>query len=563
MQAPIANRRSHDHDDQKAFSFSERPPREMYERHLTDTKAQGWLEKFNLDRWEKFWYSLENGVLSYSRRPTSEKCGEIKVSELQSVRISEFERGFELRMRKSFRKGMKLRTCEGSCPEEVNKWLLAFHRSVVCAVNQILLNNEGIASPQHGFEDEERLCKSLGNLSTYLFHNLEDHTLSPLGSPPMQPSVSSDDEEDEMFAFEEDKGSRRKPAPHQILEGCEPASIPFARRVSRSHAPITLPAASSPLPQHENVSRRINTTSSPSGFFACQGVRSYMEDVCFVVPNCSGCVDRSASAVCALGVFDGHSGNQAALFAAEWIPRLLLESKQLIDTQTSETLAEIFADCDRKFLDIAERDSVEAGTTALVCLVFPNRVVVANAGDCRAVLCRDGVAMDLSQEHKPDRDDERRRVESAGGWITIEQELELGNLKDMRLRDAQVRDLVEQSVGYVTVSRVNGELGVSRGLGDFRFKGSAAAEHFNKTFTSDLVISTPEICEVALDSGDEFVLLASDGLWDVFSSQEAVELVRKCCAMGLSPQEICTEVVHSALERGSLDNTSVVYMALR
>jgi hypothetical protein len=177
-----------------------------------------------------------------------------------------------------------------------------------------------------------------------------------------------------------------------------------------------------------------------------------------------------------------------------------------------------------------------------------------------------------SQEHKPDRDDERHRIEKVGGWITVEKELDvsdtpmeaknsfyfnilsieflvlepmpllystllvssvpsfflwlsnsqiydiffigrpnlqLGKLQEMNLKDADVRNRVQQSVGYVTIGRVNGELGVSRAIGDLRFKGTAAQSFFNKEFTGDLVIATPEVCEIRLEANDEFILLGA------------------------------------------------------
>ncbi|KAK4559925.1 hypothetical protein RGQ29_008925 [Quercus rubra] len=57
------------------------------------------------------------------------------------------------------------------------------------------------------------------------------------------------------------------------------------------------------------------------------------------------------------------------------------------------------------------------GSTAVVALLTPDHIVVANCGDSRAVLCRGGVAIPLSQDHKPDRSDELARIEAAGGRV--------------------------------------------------------------------------------------------------------------------------------------------------
>merc|ERR1712004_455450 len=106
----------------------------------------------------------------------------------------------------------------------------------------------------------------------------------------------------------------------------------------------------------------------------------------------------------------------------------------------------------------------------------------ANLGDSRAVLSRDGRALALSLDHKPDRDDEAERIESAGGFVSFR--------------------------------RVLGRLAVSRAFGDAEYKtGKGGSE--------PLVIAKPEIRVEKVTANDEFLLLGCDGLFDVFGSQEA------------------------------------------
>ena len=62
----------------------------------------------------------------------------------------------------------------------------------------------------------------------------------------------------------------------------------------------------------------------------------------------------------------------------------------------------------------------DSGCTAVVALLRKDELVVANAGDSRCVLCRDGRAIDLSVDHKPEDDDERKRIEAAGGKVTAD-----------------------------------------------------------------------------------------------------------------------------------------------
>ncbi|KAK4559924.1 hypothetical protein RGQ29_008925 [Quercus rubra] len=125
------------------------------------------------------------------------------------------------------------------------------------------------------------------------------------------------------------------------------------------------------------------------------------------------------------------------------------------------------------------------GSTAVVALLTPDHIVVANCGDSRAVLCRGGVAIPLSQDHKPDRSDELARIEAAGGRVI-----------------------------FVNGARVAGILAMSRAIGD--------------KYLKPFVTSEPEITFTKREPEDECLILASDGLWDVLSSELACDVAREC-----------------------------------
>lgn len=131
----------------------------------------------------------------------------------------------------------------------------------------------------------------------------------------------------------------------------------------------------------------------------------------------------------------------------------------------------------------------------------------ANVGDARAILCRNGKALRLSYDHKGSDENEGKRIASAGGLV-------LNN-------------------------RVNGVLAVTRALGD--------------AYLKDLVTGHPYTTETVIQAdADEFVILACDGLWDVCSDQEAVELIRNVP----DAQEASRILVDHALARFSTDNLS-------
>ncbi|KAJ1335041.1 protein phosphatase PTC1 [Microdochium nivale] len=131
----------------------------------------------------------------------------------------------------------------------------------------------------------------------------------------------------------------------------------------------------------------------------------------------------------------------------------------------------------------------------------------ANVGDARIVLCRAGKALRLSYDHKGSDEHEGKRIANAGGLI-------LNN-------------------------RVNGVLAVTRALGD--------------TYMKDLVTGHPYTTETVIQPEvDEFLIIACDGLWDVCSDQDAVDMIREVT----EPVAASKMLVDHALARFSTDNLS-------
>ena len=263
-----------------------------------------------------------------------------------------------------------------------------------------------------------------------------------------------------------------------------------------------------------------------SGSYADIGTRLSMDDEHIRIDDLSahlGSYFKCPSSFYA--VFDGHGGPDAAAYVKRNAMRLFFEDVDLPQTSDIDDifLKELINSHKKAFLlaDLALADESivdsSCGTTALTALVLGRHLVVANAGDCRAVLCRKGVAVDVSQDHRPSYFPERKRVEELGGYNEYE---------------------------YVT------GLSVTRALGDWDFKLPLGS--------SSPLIAEPDVQQFMLTEDDEFMIICCDGIWDVMPSQYAVSLVRRGLRRHNDPELSAKELVIEASQLHSTDNLTAV-----
>lgn len=178
---------------------------------------------------------------------------------------------------------------------------------------------------------------------------------------------------------------------------------------------------------------------------------------------------------------------------------------------TDEVLA-----ADHLLVETAKKSMDVAGTTALIAVLEDSKLIVANVGDSRGVMCDGrGNAIPLSFDHKPQQMRERKRIKEAGGFVT-----------------------------FNGVWRVAGILATSRALGDYPLKDKK------------LVIADPDVLTFDLvDHKPWFIILASDGLWDTFSNEEAVAFIKERLN---EPDYGAKSLTLQAYYRGSLDNITVI-----
>jgi serine/threonine protein phosphatase PrpC len=306
----------------------------------------------------------------------------------------------------------------------------------------------------------------------------------------------------------------------------------------------------------------------------------------------------------------------------------------------------------------------ESGATALVAMLVNENLVIANLGDCRGVLCRlvDDTGLyeqdeqwcklenlgesiylsdrpsstndhsqkcfwrEVTQTHTPALDNERERIEGANGWITTETEIPIGQLRRMDFHDEDVIEILKRCLHHpagsdiktisenerstkeckaapqriLHISRVCGELAVSRALGDRDFKAAFNSSFIPKNqrdpicfereqgsdnklgwqcplylpypddhsrrFKGDLVSNKPEFQRIKVgESGvsDEFLLLACDGLWDVMDTDDAVRIVRDLLfRKNWTAKKAAARLAELAIHLGSSDNVTVILIRI-
>lgn len=209
-------------------------------------------------------------------------------------------------------------------------------------------------------------------------------------------------------------------------------------------------------------------------------------------------------------VFDGHLGHEVSCYLQANLFNNIL-SQPAFWTDPSSAITNGYLQTDALIL----QKSAELGTggsTALTAIVIDGAsAYVANVGDSRAVLCRAGVATQVTIDHDPLS--ERTSVQSKGGFITVLP----GD-----------------------VPRVDGQLAVARAFGDKNLKAHLRAD--------------PDVYCLLIQKTDEFLILASDGLWKVIENQAAVDFIRRT----KDPKIAAKQLIDYAIRENSKDDISCV-----
>jgi serine/threonine protein phosphatase PrpC len=224
-------------------------------------------------------------------------------------------------------------------------------------------------------------------------------------------------------------------------------------------------------------------------------------------------------------VFDGHGGKNTAIFVRKHLLTNIVRNPAFL-SDPEEAIRKGFFATDEQILESQRKEGWMDGSTAAIAFVIDDDCWVANSGDSEVVLgLRDDgdnnkyKAMVMTVIHRPDTKEEKKRLDQVGA--------------------------------VVFRKRVGGTLAVSRGFGDGNLK---EGENGSK---EDWVSADPAVRVEKIKSGD-VLLLACDGLWDVFGHHEALEYALKSLKSTGSIASACDALVEEALKKGSTDNITCV-----
>jgi serine/threonine protein phosphatase PrpC len=244
-----------------------------------------------------------------------------------------------------------------------------------------------------------------------------------------------------------------------------------------------------------------------------QGARQYMEDRHIIVEN----IFRGYSLY---AIFDGHGGSDVADICKNNIVNVLKRNLATTNVLTDirEVLNNVFVDLSAL---IPPDKGYICGTTCLLVLKHTNHAWVANCGDSRGIMNYMDTVVELSTDHKPGTPAERSRIETLGGYVSA----------------------------VDGVPRVSGELAVSRSLGDSRYH--------------PYVVFTPEIRYFPFTSSNRFMVLATDGLWDVMSNMDVVRFVNQSLAYNPVENTAWMLMKHAYEVKNAEDNMTIVVVTIR
>lgn len=291
--------------------------------------------------------------------------------------------------------------------------------------------------------------------------------------------------------------------------------LPFSILSLYTHAMDGVPTQEMDIIREEPFLRRID-----SGVWTQVGKRHPVSEDTFVCEPIGSYFNNPCTTDYFFAVFDGHGGKTVSEYLKIYLKLFIVGAigPDKDHNNIEKALKNAFKMADNNIRNIKRK-----GSTAIVALLIDDMLYIANAGDSRAIVYveeKEKINMIITQDHKPGNTTERKRIEEAGGMVIFKQ----------------------------GADRVCGNLACSRSIGDHPKDPGLSAE--------------PEILAVKLDKRCKFLIIASDGIYDVLSNEEAVYLAKKSINLS-NAQKAAKVIVKEARAKDTPDDLTAIVVSFK
>ncbi|XP_058774711.1 probable protein phosphatase 2C 38 isoform X1 [Vicia villosa] len=245
-----------------------------------------------------------------------------------------------------------------------------------------------------------------------------------------------------------------------------------------------------------------------------------------------------------VGVYDGHGGPETARFVNDRLFKYIKKFTAENQGMSADVITKAFLATEEEFLALVKKQwqlkpqIASVGACCLVGVIYNGELYTANAGDSRAVLGRfdeatkEIKAVQLSYEHNASLESVREE------------------LRSLHPDDPQIVMMKH------TVWRVKGLIQISRSIGDAYLKKKEFNQapllskfRLSEPFETPILKAEPTIQVQKLEPSDQFLIFASDGLWEHMSNQEAVDIVQSGARNGVAKKLIKSALCEAAKKR--------------
>lgn len=254
-----------------------------------------------------------------------------------------------------------------------------------------------------------------------------------------------------------------------------------------------------------------------AGAAEMQGYRNEQEDYHSIHLSLPGHLSHSF-----VGVYDGHSGSKVSA----WLQQELYQRiAKLSDPMNQADVAKVIQQADLDY--IAQQENEPNGSACIMTVFKENKdqkswdVMVANVGDSRVILVKaDGSFNALSNDHKPEDPEERKRIEAAGGTVSD--------------------------------NRVDGQLAMSRAMGDSGYKAQKNLKPHEQKVTAVAE------CMTATAQVGDLLLICCDGIVEVLTNEQVAAFLHEQRKSHTDPALLAAALIENSLKAGSKDNHTAV-----